>query len=169
MIGSVDRIPQIEAMRWGVDYHFEVKIRDFVITLRPLSIKETIDVTNRVIQQVNENPAASQNPIYQQTLMANETLVLASTSDYGANDPKITQYILERLTPDELNAIFKQYVAGCDRANPSLERLSADEVEALVDEIKKNPDWKENPLLPLIGLSIGRLANITLHLLTKND
>lgn len=169
MIGSVDRLPQIEAMRWGTDYHFEVKIRDFSITLRPLSIKETIDVTNRVIQRVNSEPLNAQNPLFEQTIMAHETLVLASTSDYGTNDPKITAYVLERFTADELNAIFKQYVAGCDKVNPSLERMSAEEIESLVDGIKKNPDWAQNPLLPLIGLSLSQLANITLHLLTKND
>lgn len=169
MIGSVDRLPQIEAMRWGVDYNFEVKIRDFSIMLRPLSIKETIDVTNRVIQRANSEPLNAQNPLFEQTLMAHETLVLASTSDYGANDPKISAYVLERLTADELNAIFKQYVAGCDKVNPSLERMSVEEIESLVDAVKKNRDWAQNPLLPLIGLSLSQLANITLHLLTKND
>ncbi len=172
-IGNVDRINQLEAMRLGVDYTFEVKVRGFSLMLRPLAIIETIDVTNRVIERVNHDmksrPNGMLNPIFEQTMMALETLVMASTSDVGANDPKITYYVLERCSADELNSIFKEYVAGCDKVNPSLDRMNPDEIETIVDEIKKNPDWEKMPLLPLIGLSHSQLANVALHLLTKGD
>lgn len=172
-LGNVDRISQLEAMRLGVDYTFEVKVRGFSLVLRPLAIVETIDVTNRVIDRVNNElksrPHGVLNPIFEQTMMAIETLMMASTSDVGANDPRITAYVLERCSADELNSIFKEYVAGCDKVNPSLDRMSVDEIELIVEQVKKNPDWEKMPLLPLIGLSHSQLANVALHLLTKGD
>src|SRR5688500_9249144 len=97
-----DSIEQIEQMRAGVEYRFPIRIRKFAIEVRPLSIMETVQVAQRVAESIKLAPEAARNRLTEHTFLAKETLIVASTSEVNANDPKITDYILDRMTNDEL-------------------------------------------------------------------
>lgn len=158
-----DRIDQIDAMRMGVDYRFRIVCRGFSMSARPLSIGESVEVGTKVSQRLNEMTEFEKNRLNEHSLLAYETLVLASTSDYGTNDPKISEYILKRLTPDELSFLFKQYVAECDKVNPCLEMMDAKDIRPLVEALKKSP--KEDLASQLIGLSFTQQVSTLFHLL----
>lgn len=164
-------LQQIDAMRSGVDYRFPVKVRSFELDVRPLSLMETVTVAQRVAEAMKSVPESARNRLTEHSFLAKFTLETASTSDVGAKDPKITEYVLDRMTAEELMAIFKQYVAIVDRANPVLDFMTPAELEAILDELKKNrleltpEDWDSQ----LIELSFSQLVSITRFLLTKDD
>ncbi len=164
-----DRIEQIDAMRQGVDYRFPVKLRGFSILLRPLSVGESIQVASRVKARMELAPPEMVHALTSNTYLAGETLVLASTADVDTNDPRLTELIVQRMTPDELQSLFKQYVAGCDRCNPALETMKVEEVRALADELKKNSPDPEALALQLTALSLLHLVNLTHFLLVQSD
>jgi hypothetical protein len=51
-----DSIPQLDAMRMGVDYRFVVKARGFAMDARPLSVDETTDVTAETLAELSKVP-----------------------------------------------------------------------------------------------------------------
>jgi hypothetical protein len=162
-------IDQISAMRMGVDYSFLISLRKFSLRVRPLSIMETIRVAQDVNRALAEMPEEARIALSQHTLIAKETIKLASTSDVGATDFKITDLIMDRMTPDEMQLLFKQYTANCDRVNPCLDLMSRADIQALVDDLKKNAKTREDLALRLIELSLSQLHNLALFSLTADD
>lgn len=166
-MNELDRIEQIDAMRLGTDYRFLVKIRGFEMYVRPLSISETIQVTANTQEKLSLLPSQSRNVLTEHTILAKETLKLASTSDVGRDDIKITDLILDRMTNDEIHYLFKQYIAATDRANPALELLKPEELTNLVNEVKKNKG--EELASALTELSLSQLVSLAHHYVTQGD
>lgn len=108
----LEQIDQLSAMRMGVDYRLEVKVRGFKILVRPLAISETLQVASAVQTELRKLPPDAQNRMTEHVILAKETLKLASTSDVGKNDPHITDLIMMNMTNDEIHFLFKQYVAA---------------------------------------------------------
>jgi hypothetical protein len=133
------------------------------MSARPLSIGESVEVGTKVSQRINEMSEFEKNRLNEHSLLAYETLILASTTDYGTNDPKISEYILKRLTPDELSFLFKQYVAECDKVNPCLEMMDIKDIRPLVETLKKSP--KDDLASQLIALSFTQQVSTLFHLL----
>lgn len=163
MQSPADSIEQLDAMRLGVEYKLTIKVRGFALVVRPLSISETLEVAHEVGSVLASLPQTAQTKITEQVLIAKHTLIKASTTDVGVNDPKITHMILDRMTADEVTLLFKQFVSACDKVNPALETLPDEELKSLVDGLKKNGASEA------IELSFLQLANIVRYLLTKND
>jgi hypothetical protein len=169
----VDRLDQLEAMRMGTEYRFPIQIREFRLAARPLTMSETLQIAAEVQEIMSKLPQNAKNALTEHTLLAKETIKLASTSDYGANDPKITDYILDRMTPDEITHLFKQYVTGCDKVNPNLELIPADEIRGLVESIKrpyeekKTAEASQEVGLQLIELSFSQLVSVCRLLITE--
>ncbi len=161
-----DSIDQIDAMRMGVDYRFRISCRGFSMMARPLSIGESVDVGTKVSERLLSMSDVEKNRLNEHSLLAYETLILASTTDYGTNDPKISEYILRRVTPDELQFLFKQYVAECEKVNPCLELMGSEDIKTLIDVLKKSP--KEDLASQLTGLSFIHLLS-TCHQLLQGD
>lgn len=153
-----DRIPQIDAMRFGVDLRLDVTLRNFSLTVRPLSIMEQMQVAAKVVDKFKMLPPSAQNNLSETMITAKETLIVASTSDVGKEDPKISDYILDRMMPSEVSFLWKQYMAACDKVNPVIEKMPADQLEQLISALKKNT-------LELTELSFQELVNICQHLI----
>lgn len=164
----LDRIEQIDAMRMGVDYRLEIKVRGFKMMVRPLAISETLQVASSVQDELAKLPANAQNRLTEHFILAKETLKIASTSDVGKNDPRITDLMMMNMTNDEIHFLFKQYVAVCDKVNPALEMLGPEEINCLVDDLKKNSSPEELGL-QLIELSFSQLLSLAHSFLTKGD
>lgn len=158
----MDKIEQIEQMRMGIDFKFPVSVRSFSINLRPLSLSEQAQVTADVMAQLKLLPEEQRTRIKEHQLHVNHTIVLASTTDFGTNDPKISHYILERCTDRELQAIWQEYCAICDRVDPALEKMDKDKINVLVDELKKNPHYVSE-------CSFLELVNICRHLIIEDS
>lgn len=162
-----DSIDQIDAMRMGVDYHFKISCRKFDLICRPLSISENLDVISKVAHRLSQMSEFEKNRLAEHTLYAIETLILSSTTEQGSNDPKITEYILQRVTPSEIDYLFKQYVGHIEKVSPALERLDQAQVTALVEDLKK----KATPLdldSQLTELSYLQLVNVCRFLIIPN-
>lgn len=153
MYESQDLSPILNAMRMGIDYRHTVTCRGFTVSVRPLSIHEMTIVASRVIEAMKSAPETARHALNENLILAKETLKLASTTEYGSNDPKLTDYEMDRWTSDELQYIYRQYFQGCDKVNPVLEKISVEDLKILVDQIKKKD-------LQLIELSLLQLINV---------
>lgn len=165
-----DKIEQIEQMRLGIDYRFTLVVRGFTLSVRPLSIAESVTVATNVAERLSTAPKAALHRLTEHHFLAKETLILASTTDYGTNDPKITELILDRMTPEELSELFKQYVDNCDRCNPSLDLLPPERLGVLIEDLKKNLTGPQELASRLTELSRSHLLSLAHSLLsTKGD
>lgn len=160
-------IPQLDAMRMGVDYRMQLKSRDFTLMVRPLALSEMLKVYATVQDKLKTLPDTYKNQLTEHTVLAQETLKIASTSRVNGTDYVISDMMMQAMTPDELHFLYKQYVAACDRVNPSLDLLKEEEILALVDELKKNltPDLE----LRLTELSFFQHMSLVRYFLTKVD
>lgn len=168
---NTDGLHQIDAMRQGVEYKFPIKVRGFELMVRPLSLLESNRIAQKVAESMKALPESARNRLTEHTYLAMFTLETASTSDVDSNDPKITQYVLERMTNDEVMAVFKQYASIVERCDPALEFLTQPEIDGLVAELKKNKSeypaeaWDSQ----LIELSFLQLASLVRSLVTNDD
>lgn len=132
-------IPELEQMRGGVSYRFAVKIRNFVVDLRPLTMDETTSLTIEVAKEIQIIPSEARSDFNQAIVYAKAVLKRASSSEPNKNDEKLSDMVLGAMTPDEVNHCYKQYMVGIDKCNPSYEDLPLEVLNKLVEEIKKNP------------------------------
>lgn len=159
---------QLAAMREGVQYSFPVKIRSFVVNMRPLSIDETNDVAAEVRAQLKAAPEDMQHTLQEHTIKAKQTLWRASQSGPGKNDAKIHLKLLGLMTNDEVMALHKEYIRVCDLVNPMLDELSPEKLDEIISYLKKNGN-KQEMRLALTELSISELVSVLGHLLTTGD
>lgn len=157
--GKIDPAQILAAMRQGVTYIGTIEIRGFKLSVRPLSQKETLQLYADVAQHVSTLPERARNSITEHAVLARKTLVLASTSDPDKMDFQLTDEVLEQVTNDELTFLFKQYCLAVERVNPAWEALPDETVDALIDEVKKNPP-------ALIDLSSLQMINVCRRLLS---
>lgn len=156
----------LDQMRAGIDYKIPIRIRKFSFMARPLTIIETNQVAVTVRDAMEKMNDAERNRLSEHTLVAKETLKLASKPDPDSKEIGLTDGLLDRMTNDEVHAMFKQYVAVCDKVNPSLELLSPAEVKQMVDELKKKD--QADLVLALIDLSFSDLVSVCQSLI-KGD
>jgi hypothetical protein len=144
----------------GVAWRHNLQVRNYSVLVRPLSISETLQVVHSVAARLQAQPLLARTSALELSLLAKETLIVASTSDVGMQDAMLTEYLLDMLTPDELTHLYKQYSGMLDKVNPSLEDLKPEEMKALVEMVKKNPT-------EAIELSFLQLVNVVRFLVTS--
>ena len=151
---------QLAAMRAGVDYRFKIKCRQFEVTVRPLANLEIIQAASEAADAFEKMPKNQQLSVTASLLNAMYQLEKASAKDVGEIG-ELTLPLMKLMTADEVNNLWKQYVRVCDKVNPDFEGMPAQELEALVEGLKKNSD----PLSTLTDLSISNLIAVCQHLL----
>lgn len=160
---SID-FPQLELMREGVKYRFEISVRKFKVMVRPLTNLEIIQATAEAASDYESLPEQQRTSIASSLLSAIRQLVKASAPDVG-EAPVLSMKLLEMMSPDEVNSLWKQYVRVTDLVNPSFESVSAEELGEMAENLKKNSD----PLSVLTDLSISSLIALCLHLSQKSQ
>lgn len=157
----------VEKMRAGVDYHMQVKCRNFSITVRPLTLVEQLQATTNSVDKYRMLPEPAKHKLSESVILAIEILKLATTSDFGKNDSSLTEDTMNLWTTQELMFVYDQYLKAIERANPSLEKMTATELRELVDHLKKKP--KEELFSQLTELSFTHLREVAEYLLTPGD
>lgn len=156
----------IDKMRAGVDARFSIKMRQWRGLMRPLSIYEQNVIVAEVTQDLQQKPKAQQNGMMENSLLSIKILARASTSDVDKTDFMLTELELQKLTAKEIEFLYAEYVAACDRMNPRIEELSKAEIDVLIDECKK----KEAGLpSALTELSFWQLWNVARSSLTPDE
>jgi len=162
-----DRLSELDAMRMGTDYRMSIKLRNFNMPVRPLAMSEQIQIHHNVADYLSKLPNSARTSQNEHYYAAREYLKMASTSDVGQADVHIGDPVLDKMTVDEVMHLYRQYIQAVDKANPSLEMMSADEITAIVDDIKKKaPDELG---LAVIELSFLELVNLVQYFVTKKD
>lgn len=161
-----ENLAEIDAMRMGVDYSFAVQMRNFSISLRPLSNSETMNCYQNVAEYLAKVPVHQRTQILQDNALAREILKMAS-AEFGKYPGSLTDPILDAMTNDEVIYLYKEWRGVCDRVNPELEQMEKEDIEKLVNDIKKNTPKDLD--YQLTELSFGQMRSILFYLLTKGD
>lgn len=150
---------QLELMREGVGFNFEITLRSFKVKVRPLTNLEIIQATADAGKAFNSLPEDQRLNVSASLLNAMYQLEKASAKDVGEIG-ELTLPLLQHMSPDEVNHLWKQYVRVTDNVNPSFETATAEQLSVWAEELKKNSD----PLSLLTDLSISNLISLCLHL-----
>lgn len=154
----------LAAMRAGTEYRSQVSIRQGIFSLRPLSNVETVQVADTIQEKLLGLPVHRRHSLTEHTLVARETLKIASTPDVDDYQPSITDPILDRMTNDELQNLYQEYVRICDKVNPKLEFVEESRVRELIEDLKKNKDSQALGL-QVIELSISEMVSVCRQLI----
>lgn len=149
-------IAVLEAMRQGVNYRHEVKVREQKFRLRPLTNNEILDVTDEVLEIMNSLPVFKRHPQREHSLVARLTLMKASTPDVGSSEVGLTDYVLSNMSAEELQLIYNEYVKVCERVNPKLEEMPKEDLDFLVEDLKKSSNLNSQ----LTDLPISHLVSV---------
>jgi hypothetical protein len=160
------RFDNIDRMRQGTAQRFPVNMRGYNGTFRPLSIYETNVVASETIAEMASKPKSQQNDLMENSILSMKILEKATTSDVNKTDPQLTFMELQQLSPKEIEFLYGEYVAACEKLDPKLEKMDPKEVQVLVEEAKK----KEAGLgSALMTYSFSQVWNIALYLLTRDE
>ncbi len=133
------KIPELSLMRQGVNYRFPVKIRNFAVFLRPLTMDETTQSAVEIAAQVQMLAPEVRTDFQQAVIYSRVVLKYASSEFPGSKEFRLSDFVLGGMTPDETNYAYQQYLEGLKKCNPAYDQLPLNAIEALVDSIKKNP------------------------------
>lgn len=151
----------VEHMRMGTNSRFPIKLRSKkTILLRPLSIYEQNKVVTDSMEEQQSKPSLQQHSMMENTVLMLKTLELASTSDYGKTDFVLSTSEMQKLSAQELQYLWAEYVSACDKLNPRLEKMSKEDMQDLISECKKKEESWESALM---NLSFWELWNMALH------
>jgi len=134
-----DGLDILRAMRSGVDYYHVIKVREFRLKVRALSISEKINIMTELQENLETADPKLRTKLNEEIEIAKRTIILASTSDIDKNDPKITDYILSRMTSGEILALYKDYVSWEEIISPDMEEMPMEKIMGYVEALKKNP------------------------------
>lgn len=153
--------PQLALMRAGVEYQFEISVRNFKVKVRPLSNLEIVQATQDAVSAFEKTPQDRRVNIAISLYHAMYQLERAATKDVGDTVSELPLSLLQMMHNEEVNTLWKQYVRVLDKVNPSFEDFPAEELQNIVDELKKNSD----PKSLLTDLSISKLIAVCCLLL----
>ena len=136
-MSKLSDIRSLENMRMGVRYRAPVSINNFTVYLRPLTSQEMIEVTSKTRAEMQLVPEDQRNAILEHTILARKTLVLAS-QEYGSEKlGELSETMLKHFTPDELSYLYDEYNFICEKASPRFEEITVDELNAIMETLKK--------------------------------
>ncbi len=124
----------LKKIRKGVKEVHEIKMRDFVIPIRMLSITEMNEIRRDAIKNVMVSKG---DDVDKNLSVQRSTLQLASTLTKGGG-PTLSGPLLSLMTVDEVNFLYNEYIRVCEIVNPSAENISEEHFRDLVDALKKN-------------------------------
>lgn len=129
----------LQALRFGVDYTFTIRVRQLEVVVRPLSLHERVKIVNDVSHEISKLPEGQRTALAESSLMAIRTIEKATTPEPDSKQaPMLPAQLLERFTNDEVAALHKAYMDGLDILDPSMEQLTREQLDALVEAAKKN-------------------------------
>lgn len=161
-----DRLTELDAMRMGTEYRMEIALRGFKMPVRPLAMSEIVQIHHKVAEYVGTLPVSARTAQNEHYYAAREYLKAASTEDIGRGEVRIGDPVLDRMTVDEVMHLYRQYINTVDKANPSLEFLNSEDIQRLVEEVKKKPEQLDSAVTEL---SFLELVSLVRFFLTKGD
>jgi uncharacterized FlaG/YvyC family protein len=155
-------LKQLEQMRQGVSYFEEISLRSFKLKVRPLTISENLTVSAEVVKRITGLQPHEQTAVAENTFLAQETLMRAAkpTPETSDMESAMPQMLMAAMTPDEVSALYKQYVTIMEKTDPILEEIPSEEVKRLAEEVKKKECHPTK-------LSFLQLASLVKYLVTQ--
>lgn len=121
-------------MRAGVKETHEIRMRDQTFPVRLLAMDEIAAIRRDAAgHAARYGGDETEKNVHIQKC----TLKLASTLSKGGA-PLISDALIGKLTLDEMQYLYSEYIRVMDNVNPSIESMQPDEFRVLVDALKKN-------------------------------
>jgi hypothetical protein len=165
-LGYDSTVEILARMREGTRWRWPVTFKTAEVLLRPLTMGEEIDVEVRVTQNMKSKEPAYRVPINESAMRAKIILEVASTSEPGKTDPMLTDNILNQFTNAELLAFMKEYQTVCDKCDPSIDSLTRQQIDEMVEALKKTPS--EVLHSALTGLSFWQLRDLSASIIQEH-
>lgn len=121
-------------MRAGTKEVYEIRMREQVFPVRVLSMDEVTAIRREGFadQAKRGGDETDRNVAIQKC-----TLKMASTIQKGGG-PLISDKMLSLLSLDEVQFLYNEYVCVLERVNPTLETITPEVFQSLVDALKKS-------------------------------
>lgn len=152
-------LQDLDKMRMGIEYKFKVQIRGYNVELRPIEVGEQMEINREVMEWSANTPPALRNAMDENFMLAKKILEKASMTDPERKViGPIAEFLLQKMTVDEMMFMYRQYLDGVARVNPALEEMTAEQLKEIAEEVKKSPER-------LTDLSSWQLLNLARHLI----
>lgn len=140
----VDPMELLGKFREGNAYAGTIKFRGGEIDLRILTRDEEMDIRRKAIKHAS---AYGGDETEKNDFIQRYTISLASNIN---GQPTLPITLFSKMTGDEFDFLHEEYIKIRDDNNPSLEKMTMEQYEALVDAVKKNAvGWKDLSLRQL--------------------
>lgn len=162
-ITTVDDL--LKKMRMGVDEVHEIHLRDLTIPVRVLSIDEVNTIRKDSIKAAMlENGDNTDVDVRTQR----STLKLATTIHAGGA-PLLSDKLMQKLTVDEMNYLYNEYIKVMDSVNPSLETMTPEQFKELVAALKEKKILSSDLSLPQLREICTAFVDLLLRLEQQNS
>lgn len=133
------RVDLLEALRNGVAHKFFVRIRDAEFPMRLLSVKESSEILQKVAKEAAANPEFERFGVLQTRRIMELMLEAATTSAPQAYDG-IGLNTIQRLTAEELQALYDHWVMEVQKADPNIDEIPEGHFNQLVEALEKKQE-----------------------------
>lgn len=128
----------LEALRRGVDHKFVVRLNGYEFFMRLLSVEESNRILKQASLEFSAYPDDQKIPLIHTRNVMELTIDAATSSAPGALDGW-GRKTLKALTAGELAAIYEEWAEIEQRCDPSVDRMTQEEFDLLLDELEKKP------------------------------
>lgn len=123
-------------LRSGNKQNLEIGFGELKVPCRLLNAAEEATIMVQAAQAAaRENPTGVQKEVFEAQITMKQILLKATTI---GGVPGLNKAFLDELSHTELNALFDQYNTLNHTINPNIQQLSQDEINEIVDQVKKN-------------------------------
>jgi len=116
------------------------------ITLRLINITELMQARENALTEFNKKPELARYPADLQFYMMLHILDAAlsfspSPHEKFENSPTLTLNELRLMTENQVTRLYEEFIVFDKEYNPDIDRMSVEEFNIMLDEIKKNQDY----------------------------
>lgn len=119
-------------LRAGTKEVYEIKLRQLIVPVRVISLDE-ISAIRREAKAEQAKMLGDETDF--NVSMQKFTLKLASNIK---DAPLLSDKLLSKLTIDEVNHLYNEYIRVMDAVNPTLEAISPEHFRSMVEALKKS-------------------------------
>lgn len=157
---------KLESMRNGVHSNMELDFDGLLLNLRLLSQREITQINIDVRREINTIPQELRYPGFEAFIYTKKILSKTTTSCPEDKSPMLSEDSIDTMTPDQQMCLMQIWTDFNKDCCPVIDNMTDDQVNALYEELKKNPlqvnnftPWQLRKVLFLCLVTITQLVD----------